>query len=40
VGWLISVGMKALAAELVPLLGGEGVAAIEPAGQRLQGGVS
>lgn len=40
VGWLISVGMKALAAELAPLLGGEGVAAIESAGQRMQGGVS
>ena len=40
VGWLISVGMKALAAELAPLLGGEGVAAVESAGQRMQGGVS
>jgi RNA polymerase sigma-70 factor (ECF subfamily) len=44
VGWLISVGMKTLAAELAPLAGGGGrVAAIEPVVgnvQSLQGGVS
>lgn len=40
VGWLISVGMKALAAELAPLLGGEGSVGIEATGQRMQGGVS
>jgi RNA polymerase sigma factor (sigma-70 family) len=44
VGWLISVGMKALAAELAPLVGGAGDAErVEPVigrVQSLQGGVS
>ena len=48
VGWLISVGMRALAAELAPLAGGVGgdggrearVAPAMPAVQSLQGGVS
>ena len=42
VGWLISVGMKALAAELAPLAGGEAVtvAPAIPTLQGLQGGVS
>src|SRR5688572_32935861 len=41
VGWLISVGMKALAAELAPLAGGgaRAVAAV-PSVQSLQGGAS
>jgi RNA polymerase sigma-70 factor, ECF subfamily len=41
VGWLISVGMKALAAELAPLAGGKAraVAAV-PSVQSLQGGAS
>ena len=43
VGWLISVGMKALAEELAPLVGGESrerVAPAMPSVQSLQGGVS
>jgi RNA polymerase sigma-70 factor (ECF subfamily) len=41
VGWLISIGMKALAAELAPLASGEARAVPAPATVRsLQGGVS
>jgi RNA polymerase sigma-70 factor (ECF subfamily) len=40
VGWLISIGMKALAAELAPLAGGfERSVRTAPAAQSLQGGV-
>jgi DNA-directed RNA polymerase specialized sigma24 family protein len=45
VGWLISVGMKALAEELSPLAGGQHVREVRvtpavPTVQSLQGGVS